>query len=125
MPYKDRERQFAYGKAHYRANKQRYFDRNRINRAKLRQYVAKIKESTPCTDCGKQYPHYVMDFDHLGDKLGLINDFIKRHNKAALDLEIAKCEVVCSNCHRIRSFNRLAERTNIRRYGRKFTELLA
>lgn len=69
--------------------------------------MSQIKESTPCTDCGKLYPHYVMDFDHLDNKEGLINEFVRRYNKDALNREIAKCEVVCSNCHRIRSFNRL------------------
>ena len=112
MPFKDRNKQLEYSRKHYRVNKQRYLDRNRINRAKLRRYVAEIKESTPCTDCGQQYPHFVMDFDHLENKEGLIIDFIRRHNKGALDREIAKCEVVCSNCHRIRSFNRWIERSN-------------
>lgn len=107
MPYKDPKKQREYGRKHYRDNKQRYLDRNRINRAKLRRYVANIKESTPCNDCGKQYPHYVMDFDHLKDKKGLIIDFIRRHNKKALELEIAKCDIVCSNCHRVRSYKRL------------------
>lgn len=107
MPYRDREKQLAYQKQHYRDNKKRYLDRNRMNRAKLRKYVSDIKSSTPCKDCGKQYPHYVMDFDHLSDKRGLINDFVLRYNLKELDLEIAKCEVVCSNCHRERSYRRL------------------
>lgn len=100
-------KQRAYGKKHYQENKQYYLDRNRINRAKLREYVNNIKQSSPCKDCGVQYPHYVMDFDHLGDKEGLIIEFVRRHNKKALDAEIAKCEVVCSNCHRQRSYERL------------------
>lgn len=107
MPFKDKNKRLEYGRNHYRNNKQYYLDRNRVNRAKLRMYVAQIKESTPCTDCGKYYPHYVMDFDHLSDKDGLIVDFIRRYNLKALDNEIAKCEIVCSNCHRIRSYNRL------------------
>ena len=107
MPYKDSAKQRAYGKQHYKDNKQYYLDRNRVNRAKLRMYVAKIKEKSPCKDCGKFYPHYVMDFDHLGDKRGLILDFVRRHNKKELDKEIKKCDIVCSNCHRVRSFKRL------------------
>ena len=110
MPYKDQNKRLEYGRKHYQANKQYYLDRNRVNRAKLKRYVSQIKESTPCSDCGIRYPHYVMDFDHLDNKEGLILDFVRRHNKAALDREIAKCEVVCSNCHRIRSFSRLNKR---------------
>jgi hypothetical protein len=51
-----------------------------------------------------------MNFDHLENKEGLITDFIRRHNITELDKEIAKCEVVCSNCHRIRSYNRMLVR---------------
>lgn len=107
VPYSDPSKQREYARKHYKENKQRYLDRNRINRKKLRRYVAKIKESSSCADCGNNYPHYVMDFDHLSNKEGLIIEFIRRHNKKALDREMAKCEVVCSNCHRIRSHNRL------------------
>lgn len=107
MPYKDPTKQRAYGRKHYKDNKQYYLDRNRINRARLRGYVINLKQSSPCKDCGVQYPHYVMDFDHLGDKQGLIAEFVRRHNKKALEDEIAKCEIVCSNCHRKRSYERL------------------
>lgn len=108
MPYRDKEKQREYQKKHYQDNKLRYLDQNRLNRAKLKKYVADIKESKPCADCGISYPHYVMDFDHIGDnKDGIIQEFVKRHNIRALNEEIAKCEVVCSNCHRIRSQNRM------------------
>ena len=107
MPYKDYNTRLEYSRNHYKNNKQKYLDRNRVNRAKLRKYVSDLKESKPCSDCGVSYPHYVMDFDHINNKEGLIIDFIRRYNKTALDLEIAKCELVCSNCHRIRSQNRI------------------
>jgi hypothetical protein len=58
-------------------------------------------------DCGIRYPTYVMDFDHIAGK--------KRTHIAAMRgnfawdqiaAEIAKCEVVCANCHRERTFRR-------------------
>jgi hypothetical protein len=57
-----------------------------------------------------------MDFDHIENKEGLINFFVRNNNRSGLEKELAKCEIVCSNCHRIRSFKRLAkEKSNIPR----------
>jgi hypothetical protein len=97
-------------------NKQ-YYAETRASRKELRRrarkerydYIAKIK-SVPCADCKIQYIPYVMDFDHVqGDKVGNIsqmcNDAVKWEK---LLEEIAKCDIVCANCHRIRTFTRNA-----------------
>jgi hypothetical protein len=48
-----------------------------------------------------------MDFDHVGeDKLMNIAKMAGL-SWARIEAEIAKCEVVCSNCHRIRTWQRL------------------
>lgn len=64
----------------------------------------------PCQDCGKSFLPHMMDFDHHGnEKLFDISKPIKgsiknyKPTKILLD-EIAKCEIVCANCHRIRTF---------------------
>lgn len=62
-------------------------------------------KSVPCADCGCTYPPYVMDFDHLSDKKFLISKCYKTNIHRLME-EISKCEVVCSNCHRIRTYNR-------------------
>lgn len=62
-------------------------------------------KSQPCTDCGKSYPPYVMHFDHLKDKTFNISRRIG-HKMSTLLEEIDKCEVVCANCHAIRTHNR-------------------
>ena len=54
-------------------------------------------------DCGVQYPFYVMDFDHRGDKLFNVGSGRGR-SFDAVKAEAAKCDVVCANCHRERSF---------------------
>lgn len=59
----------------------------------------------PCADCGVQYPHYVMDFDHLTDKSFNIGRDGAKGTMERLLKEIAKCEVVCANCHRERTHN--------------------
>src|SRR5436309_9336468 len=38
---------------------------NAAAKRRNRKLVMAFKESTPCVDCGRRYPHYVMDFDHV------------------------------------------------------------
>ncbi len=56
----------------------------------------------PCVDCGED-DVLVLEFDHLEDKLfSIARGFRDRPLQALLD-EMAKCEVVCANCHRRRT----------------------
>ena len=80
-------------------------------RAFIARYIQVYKETHPCTDCGDCFPYYVMDFDHLGNKSFAISRY--KHSTNSLERvreEIAKCELVCSNCHRIRTFRRMQEK---------------
>ena len=79
---------------------------DRYNKRK-RAFIDKFKE-VPCADCGIQYPPYVMDFDHLPEYEKEIQ--IGKHVHYSVErllAEIEKCDVVCSNCHRIRTYNRM------------------
>jgi hypothetical protein len=77
-------------------------------RDKRRMLVREGKQR-PCADCGVQYPYYVMDYDHSrGTKLFTITTKWMSRSLEALVAEIAKCDVVCSNCHRQRTHNRLS-----------------
>ena len=73
----------------------------------IRQIIEQAKDK-PCMDCGIKYPHYVMDFDHVrGVKKFNISAAVGQTTslKNLVD-EISKCEAVCANCHRIRTFER-------------------
>ena len=87
----------------------------RKNYQRNRQYIDE-KKSVPCTDCGGTFPLECMDFDHVrGEKKYNIGSLIGCA-KARIDEELAKCEVVCANCHRIRTKNRgqyMTERTDL------------
>ena len=95
-----------YGKAHYEANKARYI-RNaaRLKKAtKLERtwYLLDYFETHPCADCGESDP-VVLDFDHLRDKkFNVCKGYEEKAWDSVLE-EIKKCEVVCSNCHRVRT----------------------
>lgn len=63
-------------------------------------------KSVPCMDCGNKFPPECMDFDHVrGEKKFDVGAGTTRALQVLLD-EIAKCEVVCSNCHRSRTRRR-------------------
>lgn len=95
----------AYTREHYKNNKQYYVDKARRHDNRIKEKVRQAKEK-PCTDCGVQYPYYVMQFDHLGDKAFNIAHRAAGGAWADLENEIAKCEVVCANCHAIRTHGR-------------------
>ena len=81
--------------------------RQRNRRRTISDYFQKVKQETPCADCGENYPYWMMDFDHLGDKEFQISSY--RHQGKTFDdvkKEIAKCDVVCANCHRNRTHSR-------------------
>lgn len=74
--------------------------------ASLREYVIELKDR-PCTDCNVKYPYYVMQFDHLGLEEKAF-DISRLPSKKAIDTEVKKCELVCANCHAVRTFQRRA-----------------
>lgn len=97
-----------YGRANYKSNKERYFKQAKERDKQLDELIIKHKDK-PCADCGVKYPPYVMDFDHLdGDTKEFGICYMRRHRMAfdKIEAEIAKCEVVCANCHRERTNQR-------------------
>lgn len=108
MAYKNIEDRRAASRRHYYANREKYIDKKNRYKEQLRQLVRKIKEDNPCADCGKHYPYFVMDCDHLNNKNGLVSYYAKTGRSAALKRELKKCEIVCANCHRFRTHNRSA-----------------
>ena len=69
--------------------------------------VALIKEETPCKDCGNHFPACCMEFDHVDtNKHGEVGLMVSRGRSwEDVTAEMAKCDIVCSNCHRIRTRN--------------------
>jgi hypothetical protein len=76
------------------------------NAAPVRAWVQHFKQSHPCTDCNKFFPYYVMDFDHVGPKRREISLMCSSQSLKTIQAEILHCELVCSNCHRTRTFER-------------------
>lgn len=123
---KDRKRE--YDRLRYHANKEKmleqrreyyYENRDRIlarttewtaKRIAKHKQIARDLKSGPCMDCGNEFHHCAMDFDHRPDeeKGGTISRLVNnwKISEKVLRDEIAKCDVVCANCHRIRTWER-------------------
>lgn len=67
-----------------------------------------IKLARGCADCGWSQWARGLDWDHVrGPKVSTIATMIGRRDSwRAIEEEMAKCEVVCANCHRIRTHER-------------------
>lgn len=93
--------------AYYTRHRDRQKEKGQKRYADSRAIIDAAK-NRPCVDCGKQYHTALMDFDHLdsNSKSFTISWKMGRVTPEALRHEIAKCEVVCCICHRVRTWNR-------------------
>jgi hypothetical protein len=90
---------------HYQKYKKNYDRRDAQKRAKYKKFIDSRKNK-PCMDCGETYPPYVMDFDHRDPAKKSFCIAKARHKGVTfkmLEEEIAKCDLVCANCHRKRT----------------------
>lgn len=79
-----------------------YLEPSRRRRVQFNTLMAELK-SAPCSDCNKTFPPVAMDFDHVrGNKLSNVSLMMFATTEAIL-AEIAKCDLVCACCHRIRT----------------------
>jgi hypothetical protein len=93
-----------YNKTHYKMHAQAYKNRAvkrnkdvaQVNRAKMLTYLAEH----PCEICGEKDP-VVLEFDHLDRELKEYTvSAMKTLSWDTILAEIAKCRVLCANCHR-------------------------
>lgn len=106
-PNKRRETQKRYQAKYYENNKAKHISAVAIQNERKREWFRELK-AHPCTDCGVSYPYYVMDFDHITDDKEINPSAMINHgwSKERILKELEKCELVCSNCHRIRTHER-------------------
>ena len=70
---------------------------------KRRAWLQAEKVRRGCIDCGYNKHPAALDFDHV-DGTKLFNVSKVARSLKALEAEIAKCVVRCSNCHRVKTF---------------------
>jgi hypothetical protein len=73
-----------------------------------RTWMNSIKEGIACADCGGTYPVFVMHWDHLPgvEKVNEISSMVGQRTREAILAELKKCELVCANCHVMRTVKR-------------------
>ncbi len=81
-----------------------YFVQRNIERRSL---IATWKLERGCADCGYDADPVALEFDHLpgAEKVNKVSAMVNMRLDTLIE-EMEKCDVVCSNCHRIRTWNR-------------------
>ena len=94
------EERIAYYQVHKEEELAYKYERQKDRRDVARAFVEEYKRNHPCMDCGNT-DTMVLSFDHVrGKKKMDISQMVNQgYSLEALQAEISKCEVVCSNCH--------------------------
>lgn len=80
--------------------------KDRINKRRAYQrYAAKVTllRNKPCFDCKGTFPPYVMEFDHRDPSTKKFTIGSSKFGRKDFKDELSKCDLVCANCHRIRT----------------------
>lgn len=108
MVYNSKQKQAQKSGELYLKNQKKIKARMKERKQNIQKFVQIYKEETPCSDCKNRFPYYVMDFDHVGEKNFELNKAVGRgFSLTRIVKEMALCEIVCSNCHRERTQNRM------------------
>ncbi len=113
-----------------RKNDPEHLEGKRRNRKKRRKvslafYYSSLEDQV-CTDCGCDQ-QAVLEFDHIekDKKSGLYQMASSGVNPKILAQEMDKCEIVCRNCHRVRTITRIARQSSIVHYEKYISCLLS
>jgi hypothetical protein len=101
------ECKLCHGMRMERERRSSILDRNEAKR------IVQDAKNRPCMDCGGQFMPRAMEFDHVperGDKLFNLSQVPTGADVTMIHREMAKCDVVCANCHRARTAGRKALR---------------
>lgn len=86
----------------YANNKQRQMVNVKRRRKEMQQWMRDYKQGLSCLDCGANHPA-VIEFHHVNGKDFTLATWASNiASKARFIEEVAKCVVLCANCHRIR-----------------------
>jgi hypothetical protein len=101
MP-RDRENYNKWFRAYYKKHKAQYFAKAKNHQAKKRAWFEeRFKDILICVTC-KEDDRRCLDFHHVNPKTKFksIAHMVKIFSQDKIEKEVAKCIVLCSNCHR-------------------------
>lgn len=81
---------------------------SRIRTVRNYERMNAYKLEVGCVDCGYKGHFAALEFDHLPGhtRLNTVSSLTANRSWKTLLKEVAKCELVCANCHNIRTYNR-------------------
>jgi hypothetical protein len=94
--------------SYYWRNRAREIERVRVRQESTVAFLRSLR-SAPCADCRRTYEPHQMDFDHRDPSLKafrLTAGAVMLKSHKALLAEVQHCDVVCANCHRVRTWIR-------------------
>lgn len=99
-----------YDKNRYRSPEAKARNQEGVKRYKkeLRTWYVSLKQGKPCVECKEIFHHAAMHWDHLpgSTKVANVGRLATLGSKRKILEEIAKCELVCANCHAVRTYQR-------------------
>lgn len=105
MPNSDREAGNAYQRKWYAANKKQHIEAVKKSKAKVHDWFVAYKKTLTCS-CGVD-DFRCLDFHHRDPatkEFNIGSCAWGNRGRPALEKEIAKCDVLCANCHRILTY---------------------
>ena|SRR5215207_2819089 len=110
MPYLSKVDQAAAAAKHYQANKSKIVQRSktakRNQKQRIRETILSYLENRSCIICDEKDP-IVLEFDHRvhsEKKFSIGEAASKAVTLKALAEEMEKCDVLCANCHRRKTY---------------------
>lgn len=102
--HENREHILSLRRPTYRQEWLKHREKTRLERVNKTAMIQEAKNK-PCMDCGIKYHPYIMHFDHRDPStkrksLAQMGTYSLAHIRE----EIAKCDVVCANCHGMRTY---------------------
>jgi len=114
MPFKDADKRRQYQKDYherwYRDNGDKRRKQVRERRRKTRDWLADVKKQGECSVCGLsgQIAHWALEYHHRHgeEKIASISYLVGNgYGRQTIEDEMAKCDLICSNCHRMEHYN--------------------
>jgi hypothetical protein len=98
----------AYDAAYHRETRSLRVEQAKARRKAFIAWYTGLKEGTPCADCGGVFHAVAMQWDHRpgAAKVADVANLRGTQCKQRVLDEIAKCDLVCANCHAVRTFLR-------------------
>lgn len=109
MPFKDIDKRKKYNNEYnrewYIKNRKSRIKRIKERKKEIREEIKKYKHEKKCEVCREDHPR-ALDFHHVGDKAHLVSSMVSNgYGITSIMKEIAKCKLLCANCHRLEHYS--------------------